>query len=115
MTRIHHLALRTRDVEGLVRFYREWFGLEVVRDQSPRAQWLGLGEGAVLMIEAAEPGEPAIAAGSRELIAFHTDSQALADLRARLVAEGRLEAETAYTVYFRDPDGRRVGASCYPL
>jgi hypothetical protein len=38
-----------------------------------------------------------------------------AALRTRLAEAGMLEAETAHTVYFRDPDGRRVAASSHPL
>ncbi|HEX5658413.1 MAG TPA: VOC family protein [Polyangiales bacterium] len=107
---IHHLALRTHDVDRLVAFYREWFGLHEVRDSRPRSVWLGLGEG-VLMIELANESEPSIAAGSLELLAFRVTVEQRQALRARVV----LEAETEHTLYFRDPDGRRVAVSSYPL
>jgi catechol 2,3-dioxygenase-like lactoylglutathione lyase family enzyme len=113
--RLHHLALRTGDVPGLVRFYRSWFGLAVLQDRAPASVWLALGAGAVLMIEARRSGEPEIPAGSLELIAFQVTAEEQLALRARLTDAGMLEGETAHTVYFRDPDGRRLGASSYPL
>ncbi len=115
MAHLHHLALRTRDLEELLAFYRRWFGLAIVRDQRPRAVWLAIEPAAVLMIERAEPEEPAVAEGSRELVAFAVEAEARATLRERLVAEGLLEAETEHTLYFRDPEGRRVAVSSYPL
>jgi catechol-2,3-dioxygenase len=113
MARLHHLALRTRDISTLVDFYREWFHVEVTREALPRSVWLALEHGAVLMIEAAEADEPNPPAGSFELVAFGVSVEQREALRARLVAAGRLEAETAHTLYFRDPDGRRVGVSSY--
>jgi catechol 2,3-dioxygenase-like lactoylglutathione lyase family enzyme len=115
MPRLHHLALRTRDLPGLARFYAQWFGLPVLRDLSPRALWLGLGPEAVLMLEAATPDEPQVPAGSLEFLALHATPDERVSLREKLVQQGRLEAETAHTLYFRDPDGRRVGVSSYPL
>jgi catechol 2,3-dioxygenase-like lactoylglutathione lyase family enzyme len=115
MPAIHHLALRTRDVAGLASFYSDWFDLRCVRDLAPRALWLGLEQAAVLMIEAAAPDEPAPPPQSLELIAFGVSAERRGELRAALIARGLLEAETEHTVYFRDPDGRRVAASSYPL
>jgi catechol 2,3-dioxygenase-like lactoylglutathione lyase family enzyme len=115
MAALHHLALRTADVERLVTFYRTWFAFEVARDLSPRSVWLSVEPGAVLMIERAEADEPAIPLGTRELHAFAIDTAQRAELRTRLVAERLLEAETEHTLYFRDPDGRRVAVSSYPL
>jgi catechol 2,3-dioxygenase-like lactoylglutathione lyase family enzyme len=107
---IHHLALRTHDVDRLLAFYQQWFGLTLVRDLRPRSVWLGLGEG-VLMIELANDGEPGIAEGSLELVAFRVTVAERQALRSRVA----LEAETEHTLYFRDPDGRRVAVSSYPL
>jgi catechol 2,3-dioxygenase-like lactoylglutathione lyase family enzyme len=111
---LHHLALRTHDVERLVDFYREWFGLPEARDARPRSVWLRL-DAAVIMIERAQASEPSIARESLELIALRVSADERIALRARLLEAGALEAETEHTLYFRDPDGRRVGASTYPL
>jgi catechol 2,3-dioxygenase-like lactoylglutathione lyase family enzyme len=110
VVRIHHVALRTTDVARLERFYGGVLGLAVVRRDDARGSvWLDA-DGTVLMIERSEAGEPGIPEATRELIAFAVaDKEAW---RARLPA---VEAETAYTLYFRDPDGRRIAVSDYPL
>jgi len=113
--RVHHLALRTRDVAALAAFYHDVLGLEVVRDALPHSLWLALGPGAVLMIEAREAGEPAVPAGSMELFAVGVEDAARETIRVRALERGCYDGETAFTVYLRDPDGRRVGASTYDL
>lgn len=111
--RIHHVALRTRDLARLERFYVATLGLEVVRRDDARGSvWLGAGD-AVLMLELAAPTEPAVPEGSLDLLAFAMEDapDAMAAWRSRVA----VEAETANTLYFRDPDGRRVAVSRYPL
>lgn len=115
MIALHHLALRTTQVDRLLAFYVEWLGLPIVRDERPRSVWLGIAPGAVLMIEHADARDPAIPRGTRELVAFAVDVSERLALRTRLVAADLLEGETAHTLYFRDPDGRRLGVSTYPL
>jgi catechol 2,3-dioxygenase-like lactoylglutathione lyase family enzyme len=107
--RIHHVAMRTADIARLERFYVETLGLRVVRRDAARGSvWLDAA-GAVLMLERAGPDEPAIPAGTRELVAFGVEDKEV--WRARVA----VEAETAHTLYFRDPDGRRLAVSSYPL
>ncbi len=115
--KIHHIAFRTRDLEGLERFYVDVLALRVTRrNTSPegdRSVWLDAG-GAILMLERAEADEPDVAPGTMELIAFDIGIEArigyLARLGERHVA---IEAQTDHTLYFRDPDGRRIGLSHY--
>jgi catechol 2,3-dioxygenase-like lactoylglutathione lyase family enzyme len=110
--RLHHLALRTPDVDALCAFYQHVFGLVEVRCQ-PHSVWLQMGD-AMLMIEQADAGEPGIPAGSLEFFALAVDPEAGAAVEARLTALGvPIEGRTASTRYFRDPDGRRVGVSSY--
>lgn len=110
--RIHHVALRTRDLARLERFYADVVGLPALRRAAGRV-WLAAG-GAVVMLEAAEPGEPEIPANCKEFLAFAIDASEAGAARARLARAGvPIESETAATVYFRDPDGRRVGFSHY--
>lgn len=110
--RIHHVAFRTRDLARLEAFYAK-LGFEVARRQE-HSVWLRAGD-AVLMLERAEQDEPSITPTTKELVAFAC-SDPIAALKARLHAAGILvEAETAFTVYFRDPDGRRVGISRFEL
>jgi catechol-2,3-dioxygenase len=112
---IHHVALRTRDVEALASFYVDVVGLEATPNAGGDSVWLRAGR-AVVMLERAAPGEPLPPAGAMDFLAFATtaaDKRALVSRLAR--AQITVEAETAHTLYFRDPDGRRVGASSYPL
>jgi catechol 2,3-dioxygenase-like lactoylglutathione lyase family enzyme len=116
--RLHHLALRSRDPARLVRFYGDLLGLPVARRNEARGSvWLGLGP-VVLMIERAADGEPLPDRTSLELLAFAVDPGSdrpdLGAWRLCLAAAGvRIEAETPFTLYFRDPEGRRVGLSVY--
>jgi catechol-2,3-dioxygenase len=112
--RLHHLALRVTDVDHVASFYQSTFALAVVRDERPRALWLGLGGDAVLMIERREDDEPAPSPRSRELIALRVCAEHKAAIREQAVASGCFDGETDHTVYLRDPEGRRVGASTYP-
>ena len=107
--RIHHLALRTPDVARLERFYVDELGFVVSHRQGEQSVWLGAGE-AILMIERADLSEPRIAAGTMELVAFPLTP----DERRALEGKLRVEAKTDYTLYVRDPDGRRVGLSHFP-
>ncbi|MBX3191411.1 MAG: VOC family protein [Labilithrix sp.] len=112
--RIHHLALRTGDLGRLERFYVEAIGLAVVRRQGDRSVWLEAG-GAIVMLERRDADEPGIAPGTKELVAFAIEPGARRDAMRRLERAGvPVDAETPYTIYARDPDGRRIGLSSYP-
>ncbi|MFN2375184.1 MAG: VOC family protein [Candidatus Binatia bacterium] len=112
---LHHLALRSADVAALAAFYREVFGVTVMRENLPRSLWLGLGGDAVLMIEAREAGEPPPPSGSMELVAFRVDEATRALVKRRAVERGCHDGDTEFTVYLRDPEGRRLAVSTYPL
>ena len=114
--RVHHLAFRTEDVDTLVAFYVRVFGFAIARtqrdDAGTRSVWLALEPPpAVLMIERADEGEAGVPAGSLELVAFAVDRDEAAAIAARV----EVEARTEHTLYFRDPDGRRLGVSTHPL
>jgi catechol 2,3-dioxygenase-like lactoylglutathione lyase family enzyme len=112
--RLHHLAFRTPDLARLERFYVEALGLAVVRRQEGRSVWLDA-EGALLMLELSEGDETSPAPGSKELVAFAVAADSRASCTARLARVGvGVEASTDYTLYVRDPDGRRIGLSSYP-
>jgi catechol 2,3-dioxygenase-like lactoylglutathione lyase family enzyme len=109
---VHHLAFRTDDVERLAAFYTSVLGLAVRRRGDGRI-WLAAGE-TILMLERREPSEPAVPAGSMELVAFAKAPAELPPFERHLAAVGvAIEARTAFTLYFRDPDGRRMAVSCY--
>jgi catechol 2,3-dioxygenase-like lactoylglutathione lyase family enzyme len=97
--------MRTPDLPRLERFYAGKLGLRVLRRDDERGSvWLDAG-GTVLMLERAAPEEPAVPAGTRELVAFAVDDKEV--WRSHLA----IEAETTHTLYFRDPDGRRIALS----
>ena len=110
--RIHHIALRARDPRVTERFYRSVLGLPVRRRDDGRGSvWLDAG-GVIVMIEQAADDEPSPAPGTLELVAFAVDDREA--WRARIAAAGvAVEDETPHTLYFRDPDGRRVAVSTY--
>lgn len=111
---VHHIAFRVGDLQRSLDFFVDVLGLEVRRDARPRSVWLGLGD-AVLMLERREAGEPAVPAGSMELVAFRVDEERKALIRQRCIELGCFDGETEHTVYLRDPDGRRIAVSTYPL
>ena len=110
--RIHHVAFRTRDLARLEAFYGK-LGFDVARRQE-HSVWLRAGD-AVLMLERAAESESTNGPTTRELVAFAT-TDALDTTKERLRNAGIVvEAETKFTVYFRDPDGRRLGISRFDL
>lgn len=112
--RIHHVALRTAALERLEAFYCGVLGLRVVR-RAPGRVWLDAA-GALVMLEQKEQGEPGIPVNCKEFLAFAIAPSERAARRAALEAAAiPVEAETEFTLYFRDPDGRRVGLSHYVL
>ena len=110
---IHHLALRTSDLARLTDFYERAVGLAPAVEKPNGSRWFALGT-AWLMIEQRAVGEPALAPDSMEFLAFTTTPQGKTEALERLAECGvTLEAQTAFTIYFRDPDGRRIGLSHY--
>jgi catechol-2,3-dioxygenase len=106
--------MRTRDVQGLERFYGALLGLPVVRRDAERGSVWVDAEGTWIMLERRDADEPGVRAGTAELVAFAVDDKEA--WRRRLVeAAIPIEDETPYTLYFRDPDGRRVAVSTFVL
>jgi len=122
VTALHHLALGTRNVSSLARFYSEVLELrEVSRhehaDGSLRSVWLDLGS-ALLMVELSEETPrrvDGIGAGPF-LIALAASRAEQARLEAKLVNSGStIESRSEWTIYSRDPDGNRIALSAYPI
>lgn len=106
--------MRTRDLPRLEAFYAKVLGLQPIHRAEGRV-WLRAGD-AVLMLEAAEPGEPEIPANCKEFIAFAISANERPSRRNAIEQSGWvIEAETPHTLYLRDPDGRRVGLSSYAV
>jgi catechol 2,3-dioxygenase-like lactoylglutathione lyase family enzyme len=119
---LHHLALGTRDVARLARFYIDVLELrEVTRhlhaDGSLRSVWLDLG-GSLLMIEPTdEPARTVTGVGAGLfLIAVAVSAEERAACEARLALAGAaVDSRTEFTSYARDTDGNRIALSAYPL
>jgi len=112
--RVHHLAFRTGDLARLEQFYVHALGLAVVRRSEGRGVWLDAA-GSLVMLELAEPGEASPAAGTMDLVAFEVAPSTRAFYMDRLARAGvPIEGSTDFTLYVRDPDGRRIGLSSYP-
>lgn len=116
MPELHHLALRVADPARAAAFYGGVLGLpELRRTEGPSgliAVWLQAGA-AVLMLERRLRGTGP-AEGSGHLLVLHTGDLKAAEqdlARAGVAVEDRTE----HTLYFRDPDGHRVGFSDYPF
>jgi catechol 2,3-dioxygenase-like lactoylglutathione lyase family enzyme len=114
--RIHHLALRVADVVRSRDFYSDVLGLRELRRSHAggmlRSIWLSAGA-SVLMLERG------LACGGSETGSGHLLAFAVDDLdawQARLEAAGVvIDSRGSATLYFRDPDGHRVGLSVYPF
>ena len=109
---IHHLALRVRDVAAARAFYGGLLGLRERRRFRERgglrAVWLEAGS-VVLMLERALRGRGP-RRGSAHVLVLAVPDLAAAERRLR-TAKVRVDDRTAHTLYFRDPDGHRVGLS----
>jgi glyoxylase I family protein len=119
---LHHLALGTRRVAELARFYCDALELsEIARhehaDGSLRSVWLDIG-GALLMIEASEEApRRVVGVGSGLfLLALAVSREEQNRFELRLAEAGStVESRTEWTVYARDPDGNRIALSAYPI
>ena len=123
MTGLHHLALGARDVEDLAQFYQSLFGLTRLKTHHNtqgeiRSIWLDLAPG-ILMIEKSEhevaPLPPMTLGKGPFLIAFTVQENERDTFLNGLAKHGlKLEGQTNYTIYFRDPEHNRIAVSWYP-
>lgn len=132
---VHHLAIQVRDLAEAERFYVGLLGLPVLRrwagqDGVERSLWIELGGGTgaaatsflALEVVPAHAGQPTAAedparAGrpGHHLLALGIAHSERAAWEARLAAAGVLiTGRSAFTLYFCDPEGNRLGLSHYP-
>jgi glyoxylase I family protein len=118
---LHHVALGTRDVEALARFYARLLETAEIKRQSDahglRSIWLDL-SGTLLMIERSErepiPGE-GVGLGAF-LLAFRANARDRGAFEARARELGAtVESRSQFTSYLRDPDGNRIAVSEYEV
>lgn len=121
MTRLHHLAIGSPDVERLAAFYRELFGLQEAarhRDErgALRSIWLELGEGWLMIEHSVDTPRSVRGVGSGPfLLALAVSPAERLRLERELERRGQIiESRTLFTSYTRDLDGNRVAFSHYP-
>jgi catechol-2,3-dioxygenase len=104
--------MRTSDLARLERFYVDVVGLTLLRRDDTRGSVWVDAAGSIVMLERASVDEPNPPPGAKDLVAFAIDDKKT--WRARLESAGvAIEAETVHTLYFRDPDGRRLAVSTF--
>lgn len=115
---LHHIAVQVSDLERARTFYHDLLGLREIRRQ-PHSLWFALGD-AILMLERCE--SPALPSPWKSehpglfLLALQIEDTERLKWRSRLLkANVPIEKESQYTLYFRDPDGNRIGLSHYPI
>jgi len=124
---LNHLAVKTHNVEGLAKFYTDILDLKETRrhndEHGLRSIWLKIGT-SILMVERSrstitQDGKKLTPFSDDppgyHLIAFTIDEDEKNLWRQRLSSEKiRIENESEYTIYFRDPEGNRIGLSSFP-
>ncbi len=118
----HHLALQARDVPRVASFYETVLGLpKVATHRTPegaiRSIWLSLTasgdpRGGFLAVEQGG-GDPGPTGYS--MLGLRISATARAKVRAELEAQGvKIEKESRWTMYVKDPEGNLVGLSHHP-
>ncbi len=118
----HHLALQARDVSRVAAFYETVLGLpKTATHRTPegavRSIWLSLTasgdpRAGFLAVEqgAGEPGPLGYS-----MLGLRIDAAARLRVRAELEARGvKIEKESRWTLYVKDPEGNLVGLSHHP-
>jgi len=114
---LSHFEIKVRDFRKMKEFYTKTLGFSIT-DQSPLGshQMVFLsrnaGEHHQIVLSSSEGGD--FSAGSLDHLAFRVnDLQSLREFHAALKSYGNLAIETvshgtAWSVYFRDPEGNRI-------
>lgn len=120
----HHAAIQCADLARCERFYREVLGLPVLRrwpleGGGDRSVWLSIGEGGFLALERAgesprpqpwRDGKPGL-----HLLALRIAASERSGWEERLHGAGiEVVHRTRWTIYFRDPEGNRIGLTHHP-
>jgi glyoxylase I family protein len=121
---VHHLAILVSDLARVEHFYTKVLGLDVLRrwpdaaGTAERSLWLQLGHGAFLALERApSDAQPRKAEGApgHHLLALGIAEKDRNNWRKRLAEAGQpVTHETAFSLYFTDPEGNRLALSHWP-
>lgn len=122
---LHHLAIQVRDLQAAERWYTTVLGLPLLRrwqdsEGRDRSSWLALDGEAFLALERCE--------GARvEAPNWESGAPGYFVLALRIAPSDRVsweqrladhavavERRSQWTIYFRDPEGNRIGLSSHP-
>ena len=120
--KIHHIALASRNPAELAQFYIKILGLKELRKREENGRvvsiWLDL-EDSILMLEQSmdtqkdenpfEEKNPGFHLLALKISLNETEAW-LSKLKANGIA---VEHRSDFTIYFRDPEGNRIGLSHY--
>jgi len=120
---INHIAIKSKQLELMSEFYRTVLELPLLKtftdEDGLRSIWLSLGR-SILMLErsdydqqsALKPTDFIVDKPGYHLLAFSVSIEKQSAMRASLHdLKIVIEHESEYTIYFRDPDGNRIGLS----
>ena len=124
--KLHHIALKVRDLDRCAQFYTHVLGLRIMerhREQNgtTRSVWFDLA-GVIFMLEHCQGGAaegekaaPSQAPTGWHLLALTIPPRSRAEWREKLRRAGvQITGETAYSIYFCDPENNRLALSHYP-
>ena len=117
----HHVAVQARDVARVAAFYVDVLGLPELKrflreDGSLRSIWVGASQSDRGFI-AVEHLDSQRAEGSLgfSMVALRIEASQRREIVEELTSRGvKIEKETGWTLYVRDPEGNLVGLSHHP-
>lgn len=116
---IHHVAISVLDVEKVAAFYRDVLGLperarHLRSDGTLRSIWIDASkDGSFLAIEELRPGTRGTLGHS--MVALRIARADRPKWLARFESAGvRIEKQSTWTIYVKDPEGNVVGLSHHP-
>jgi catechol 2,3-dioxygenase len=120
--RIDHVEVFVRDIEDAIRWYGEVLGLEETARWDPEPVMIGAG-GTQLALFRARAGAQPLAEGESPVslrwhrVAWHTDRAGFEEAQRHLSGlgiafRGPIDHETAFSIYFQDPDGHPLEITC---
>jgi catechol 2,3-dioxygenase-like lactoylglutathione lyase family enzyme len=121
---VHHVAIQVRDLAAAERWYAAVLGLPLLKrwqdaEGRDRSSWLALEGDAFLALE--------VCKGRETPVGWESDAPGLYVLALRIAPTERvawerrladhgvvIERQSQWTIYFRDPEGNRLGLSSHP-
>lgn len=120
---IDHVEVFVRDIDASIRWYGEVLGLRETSRWVPEPVMIGAGTTNLALFRAAPDARPLATGESREPLRWHrvawrTDAAGLRAAqehleRLRISFRGPVDHQTAWSIYFQDPDGHPLEITTY--